>query len=480
MPIPPEAQMRIVPDTNIIHKGGYDLRAGTWPLVLAAARLGHVRLCVPEIVVRETVAHYRASLVQAQTLIRRGNSAFRKSGAQAIARDDVDDTEINTLVAAYDKWLRSTIRECGEILPIADVEHSVLVDAVLSERKPFSAGEKGYRDALIWYSTVAAATSGPLTFVTDNSKDYLSNDGTTLAPDLLADLEHADIPTEQVRPITDLVSVISEYLPNNPEALEEFSTFAESSAGKDVIRAAIDHFFDVEQRVRLFAKPGVLPQWLFDQDIEGLHSVLRLTAASARPLEADTFLVTGQIEGLAYVGGIVWAREPFESQLWNSPWEVWDSLGEQQYYVAHPQPQHVALDFSARFRGPSDVQDLHLDQAIFLLDQLAPTPRYARANPPAADAPPLEHARWLELEMSRLERATSREYLWAISDEGFIDELSTALLTLETGIAEHLTQGQSIPLAPDNLGSTLERRAGVRAALRALKILIDRLEVSET
>lgn len=289
----------------------------------------------------------------------------------------------------------------------------------------------------------------------------------------MADLQDAGVPTEHVRPITDLVSVISEYLPENPEALEEFTVFAHSLAGKDRLKEAIDRFFEVEQRIPLIAKPGVLPHWLLEQDIEGLHTVLETKTESARPLEADTFLVTGQIEGLAYIGGVVWVRELFEG-----PWEVWDSLGE-QYYVAHPQPQQVTAHFSARFRVPSELQDLHVDQAILLVDQLAPGPQYAPATPPDADAPLLEQARWLEAEMSRLRRITGREYQWAIRDEGFIQDLSAALATIETAVAEHLTQGQSIPLATDNLGSILEEREGLRAALDALKALIDRLEVEE-
>lgn len=471
--------MRIVPDTNILHQGGHDLRGGTWPLVLAAARLGYVRLCVPEVVVREFISHYRTALVQAQTFIRRGNSALRKAGAQAIARDDIDDAEINARVVAYETWLRSMVEECGEVLPIADVTHSVLVDAVLTGRKPFSSGERGYRDALIWHSTVAAAKSGPLTFVTDNSKDFLGADGASLTPDLLSDLESAGVDAEQIQPVTDLVSVVSEYFPNNPQVLEEFSVFTDSADGKSAIRAAVDGFFEAERRVRLLAKPGVLPQWLFDQDIEGIHTVLRIQADSARPLDADTFLVTGQIEGLAYIGGIVWAREPFASQLWNSPWEAWDSLGEEQYYVAHLQPQQVAVDFSARFRSPSQVQDLFLDQAVFVLDQLAPTPRYSRTTPPASEAPPIEHARWLEVQMSSLEKVTSREYLWAISDDSFVEEIVISLEALQSEVEKHLAQGESISLAPDNLGTMLERRAGVRTLMGSLKTLIDRLDASE-
>lgn len=316
-----------------------------------------------------------------------------------------------------------------------------------------------------------------LTFVTDNSKDFLNKDGTALAPDLMADLREAGLPTDQVRLITDLVTVISEYLPENPEAMNAFRTFAHSLKGRDRVKETIDHFFEVERRVPLIAKPGVLPHWLLEQDIEGLQSVVEVTTESARPLEANTFLVTGQIEGLAYIGGVVWAQSfgprsrSKDRGGCGTPWVSSTTSPIRSHNRSRPTsaPDSVCLPTSRTFTSIKQ----------YCSDHLAPRPQYARATPPAADASLLEQARWLEVELSRPQRITGREYLWAISDEAFIHDLTAALVTLEAGVAEHLTQSQSIPLAPDNLVSILEERAGVRTAHDALELLIDRLEADE-
>lgn len=442
--------------------------------------MGHIRLCVPEVVIREQVAHYRQTLIEAQGFIRRGNSGLRRAGAQGIAREDIEDAEIAAALQAYEDWLRTTIENCGEVLTIPSVDHSTLVDAALSARKPFSRGDKkGYKDALIWFSIVTAAGDGPLALVTDDTSDFFAKDGKDLDSDLLTDLENAGLQRDAVRPMTDLDLVIREYLPDNPDALEAFAAFAGSPDGMERIREVISGMFSMEQRVPISAKPGVLPPWLFDQDIEEFQAILTITAESARPLDSEDFLVTGQIEGVAYIGGLVWAREAFEgrSVLSKSAWEVWDTLGD-QYYISHPQAQQVVADFAVRFRPPAHVENLHIDQARLMTDELAPIPPYSRSSPPNPGAPPVEQARWLELEISRLRRATSREYLWAVRDEGFIADLSDVLTRIEPSVAQHLSEDESVSLAIDNVGFVLEKRGGLTAAVDALKKLLDRLEES--
>ncbi len=146
--------VRVVLDTSIVHTGGFYLRSGSWPMLLAAARMGCVRLGVPEVVIRETVAHYRTELVDAQRQLNSGNLALRKLSQGRLPQHFVEHDEIGTQVAIYESWLRGTVQEHGEILPLPAVEHGVLVDGVLAARKPFSSGEKGYRDALIWHTVV--------------------------------------------------------------------------------------------------------------------------------------------------------------------------------------------------------------------------------------------------------------------------------------------------------------------------------------
>jgi hypothetical protein len=235
--------MRLVPDTNIMHAGGYYLRAGRWPLLLAAARMGRIRLCVPEVVIRETVAHYKAELVEAQRLVNRGVRSLRHLTANRLPDLAVDDEQVSEQVAIYQSWLRGAVLEHGEVLPIPDVQHATLIDGVLSGRKPFSKGESGYRDALIWHTVMKAAANGPLTFVTNDRNDFLTAKGTALADDLVQDLAAATIATEAVRPLTQLDPVLDELLPEDTEALEFFIAFAQSSSGTKRLQSLVEDFF---------------------------------------------------------------------------------------------------------------------------------------------------------------------------------------------------------------------------------------------
>lgn len=463
--------VRLVPDTNIVHTGGFYLRSGSWPMLLAAARIGRVRLCVPEVVIRETVAHYRAELLDAQRFINRGNRSLRHLSQGRLPQHVVENDEISTQMAIYEAWLRDTVQELGEILPLPAVEHSVLVDGVLAGRKPFSAGEKGYRDALIWHTVVVAAGEESLTFVTSNTKDFLGTSGTALADDLVEDLRTASIAPDMVRPLTSLDPVLDELLPEDMHALEFFVSFAQSSAGKQRLQSLVDDFFEEERRVPLLTISGTLPDRLFDEDVEGVQTAVEVSTATVRPMDDDSYLVLGRIESLAFIGGIMWGKDPLPAG-----WEVWDTLGDQEY-VAFPNPQPVSLEFSARFTPPDRIDDLRLERATLLVDELEPAPPRQRAAPPSPGSPALDEARWVRSEVKQLLDIGARDFYWAVRDEAFVSDLSRVLADLEPSVEEWVTPPDSVALAVDNLASILEDPAGIRRMLQSLERLIEGLEL---
>lgn len=337
-------------------------------MLLAAARMGRVRLCIPEVVIREAVAHYRSELTDAQRTINRGNRALRRLSQDRLPQHVVDDNQVNEQVAIYDSWLRDTVREVGTILPIPAIQHAVLVDGILKGRKPFSAGEKGYRDALIWHSVVVAAAAEPLVLVTSNIKDFFDRTGTTLAQDLADDLRAESIALDAVRPLTELDPILDELLPDDVHALELFLSFAGSSAGRQHLESLVDKYFDVERRFPLTTTSGVLPEQVFDADVEGLQKNVEVRNATARSVGGDSFLVLGRIEGRAFIGGIVWTKDPLPTG-----WEVWDTFAEQEY-VTFPRAQPVSLEFSARFAPPDQIDDLRLERASLQVHELESAP----------------------------------------------------------------------------------------------------------
>ncbi len=463
--------VRLVIDTSIVHKGGFYLRSGGWPMLLAAARLGRVRLCVPEVVVRETVARYRREILDAQRLINRGDRSLRKLSQDQLPQHVVEHEEISAQVAAYESWLRDTVQEHGEVLPLPAVEHGVLVDGVLAARKPFSSGEKGYRDALIWHTVLGAAGDEALTFVTSNTKDFLDPEGGALADDLVEDLRTSSVDPNRVRPLTSLAPLLDEQLPEDTHASNFFVLFAQSSAGKLRLRSLVDSFFDKEQRVTLVTIAGALPERVLDQDIEGVQTAVKLSAATARAMDDNTYLVSGRIESRAFIGGIVWGRDAFPAG-----WEVWDTVGEQEY-VTFPNPQPVSLEFSARFTPPDHLDDLRLDGATLLVEELEPAPPRPRGAPPLPGSPALDQARWVRSEVGHLLDLDARNFHWAVRNEAFVNDLSSVLADLEPSVEEWVTPPDSVALAVDNLASVLEDPAGVRRMLESLGGLIEGLEL---
>lgn len=440
-------------------------------MLLAAARMGRVRLCVPEVVIRETVAHYRAELLDAQRLINRGNRLLRKLSQDRLPQHVIANDEIGAQVAIYESWLRDTVQEFGEVLPLPEVEHGVLVDAVLAGRKPFSSGEKGYRDALIWHTLLVAARDEPLTFVTSNSKDFLGSSGSALADDLLDDLRTASIAPDMVRPLTSLDPILDEQLPVDTQALEFFVSFAQSSAGKQRLRSLVEDFFDEERRVPLVKSSSALPEQVFDEDIEGVQAMVEVSTATARPMDDDSYLVSGRLESWAFVGGIVWGKDRLPTG-----WEVWDTLGDQEY-VAFPNAQPVSLDFSARFTSPDRIDALRLERATLLVEELEPALPSQRAAPPVPGSPALEQARWVGSVVGHLLDLDARNFWWAGRDEAFLSDLSRVLEDLEPSVEEWLTPADSVALAVDNLASVLDDPAGIRRMLESLGRLIEGLEL---
>lgn len=430
--------------------------------------MGRIWLCVPEVVVLELVANVERKLREAEEAVERGRSSLQKLTRGHLAPPGVGDGAVAEAVNRYNAWLRKLIAEHGEVLPMPAVTHETLVSAVLSTRKPFSSGEKGYRDALIWHSTLELAAHGPVTLVTANTKDFFGAAETALADDLVADVRSAGLEPSIVRPLTTFEILLNEVLPQDVGGLEDFVAFASSSEGRQQLGALVDDFFEREQRVHLVAADGTLPDQLFDEDIEGLHSAIELTTAAARPLGDEWFLITGRTEALAYVGGIVWQRDPLPDQ-----WHVWDTLGGQEY-IAFPVPQRVSVEFSVKFQPPEALEDLHIDRAI-LLDTELRQPDLRSSAPPRGGA--LEQARWLRGQIDRLLGFNGTDYHWAVRDEWLIENVAAVLDELSPAVGRHSPPTDYGVLDRENLATTLEEGAGALRLRQALDVLIEALSL---
>jgi hypothetical protein len=94
----------------------------------------------------------------------------------------------------YAEYLRARLKEREvEILPYPEVPHKILVERALARRRPFKESGSGYRDALIWHSTLAliGGEAEHVCLVTANTKDF--GVSPALHPDLQGDVKEGSI-----------------------------------------------------------------------------------------------------------------------------------------------------------------------------------------------------------------------------------------------------------------------------------------------
>ena len=98
---------------------------------------------------------------------------------------------VDSLLLRWNRHLRRVLKQFGgEILPSPRVEIATIIQRSVQRRKPFTAGDKGFRDTLIWLSTLELV--GPkslVSFVTGNTQDFFSTGASEPHPDILAEAE---------------------------------------------------------------------------------------------------------------------------------------------------------------------------------------------------------------------------------------------------------------------------------------------------
>ena len=97
-----------------------------------------------------------------------------------------------------------------------------MVDRILAKRRPFTDSEKGYRDALIWHSTLEVASAGRTVLLTANTRDFAEAGDKSappnLASDLVDDIEGLGFPTNQVTLMTSTRQLLTQILPDSNES----------------------------------------------------------------------------------------------------------------------------------------------------------------------------------------------------------------------------------------------------------------------
>ena len=244
--LPPERisdPMKIVLDTTVFGQG-FHSRSADVRLLKNFLERTRAELCVPAIVIDEAANLVRKSLEEVNAKL----GAVRR-----LTGDDerYEKLELENALDLYRKSLDSLLRDMhARILPYPSVSHDELAKRALIANKPFVAGGRGYRDALIWFSILELAEDETLEicFVSDNTHDWCqSKNDLQLHGDLLKDLTRKGIDRSRFRVFRSLADFIQEYaiaslpvaVPSPKYAIQEPDYFQLLMDGKEWIETIL-------------------------------------------------------------------------------------------------------------------------------------------------------------------------------------------------------------------------------------------------
>jgi hypothetical protein len=163
--------MRVILDSSIICADPR-LEGAQFRILLTSAKRTGTTVIIPEVVLDEVVAHQRRRLAEIGEEWRKLSAKAsqlvgRENVAEALLREGADED--------YAKYLRQSFKKYHcRLAPYPTPPHPQVVARILTERRPFHRGEKGYRDFLVWESVLSLAQNdvAPIAFITANSRDF--------------------------------------------------------------------------------------------------------------------------------------------------------------------------------------------------------------------------------------------------------------------------------------------------------------------
>ena len=242
--------MQVILDTSVLLANLRGTRASNdLKLVLADARAKRFTLVVPGLVLEETINKRRDAAEEGERHLRKAQSELSTLGAKL----DLPAVDVSSAVKDFRKaTMRLLTGNRVEIRDLPKIGHDDLVQRALARRKPFNAKGAGYRDALIWETVLAAASSSsePVILVSNNWRDFGSDkDGKQFAQDLVHDLEKQGA-VERVRLVPTLAAFRAEFVSAETVAATELEDALNSSTGlREVFLSRIEdrldsHVFD--------------------------------------------------------------------------------------------------------------------------------------------------------------------------------------------------------------------------------------------
>jgi predicted nucleic acid-binding protein len=201
--------MRIVLDSSVIIEGDWNLEHNAARALLGACERGQIELCIPRVVLDEVRNAYEEREARKLQALNGARAALRRMRGPRAGAGELEGKV--TPRPGYFGYLRRTITEAGgRVLEYPEVAHQQLLERSLQRRAPFDkAGQRGYRDALIWHNVIELAGSGkPIVFATNDGDFRSDKSADDLHPHLAAELHERSIGAERVTLARSLKEVV--------------------------------------------------------------------------------------------------------------------------------------------------------------------------------------------------------------------------------------------------------------------------------
>jgi PIN domain len=196
-----------------------------WRILANAASAWNVQVHVPEVVLIEAIAGYQRRVAEAAV----GLTRWADKHAGPLGLSDVhriSDRALADAASAYPARLREFLASLNAaVVEPPEVAHATLVERAASRRRPCDNQGDGYRDTLNWLTVLSLASEYPdqeIVWVSDNTQDFGTDDGTGLHEDLVAELAevNADKRVRWIRTLPELVLMLAgEHAPGAPADL---------------------------------------------------------------------------------------------------------------------------------------------------------------------------------------------------------------------------------------------------------------------
>ena len=187
--------MHIVLDANILI-ADFRLKGSKFRILLDSLdKIGNV-LCIPEVAFDETVYKFKKHLEDANRKMSNGIADVSHLLGRELSVPLLKSEDIEIETKEYREWLEIELGSYhAKILPYPKVKHKNVVARLLANKRPFKENELGYRDYLIWETVLefSGSCDDNISFVSNNTKDFLDEQGTGLHSHLVEDLDEHGI-----------------------------------------------------------------------------------------------------------------------------------------------------------------------------------------------------------------------------------------------------------------------------------------------